>query len=160
MRHSYVHEELKNVMSAFRYDAHPMGMLISTITALSTFHPEANPALTTQEGMRRMLRAFPCSCDVAQHSFMLVLSVLLGMAMHVLLLTVASAHIVSCSCHVPCSFPCPSSLLPPVYNDERLRNKQIHRLIGTMPTIAAYAYRHRIGRPYVAPSGKTLTYAE
>jgi len=46
-----------------------------------------------------------------------------------------------------------------VYANEKLRNKQIHRILGTMPTIAAYAYRHRIGRPYVAPSA-TLGFAE
>jgi len=73
-----------------------MGMLISTITAMSTFHPEANPALVGQN----------------------------------------------------------------VYTDDKVRNKQIHRILGTMPTIAAYAYRHRIGRPYVNPSAKGLTYTE
>jgi citrate synthase len=45
MRHTYIHENLKTMMKSFRYDAHPMGMLISTITAMSTYHPEANPAL-------------------------------------------------------------------------------------------------------------------
>jgi citrate synthase len=33
------------MMKSFRYDAHPMGMFISTMSAFSTFHPEANPAL-------------------------------------------------------------------------------------------------------------------
>jgi citrate synthase len=33
------------MMKSFHYDSHPMGMLISTIAAISTFHPEANPAL-------------------------------------------------------------------------------------------------------------------
>jgi citrate synthase len=47
-----------------------------------------------------------------------------------------------------------------VYKDVRLRNKQIHRMLGTMPTIAAYAYRHRIGRPYVDPSEEGLYYTE
>ncbi|RKO84369.1 citrate synthase-like protein, partial [Blyttiomyces helicus] len=44
-RNQYVHSELEKQMLTFRYDAHPMGMLISTIASLSTFHPEANPAL-------------------------------------------------------------------------------------------------------------------
>ena len=35
--------------------------------------------------------------------------------------------------------------------DEQSRKKQIHRLIAKVPTIAAYAYRHSIGRPYVYP---------
>ncbi|TPX60390.1 hypothetical protein PhCBS80983_g01809 [Powellomyces hirtus] len=45
MTHTYVHSELEKQMMTFRYDAHPHGMLISTIASLSTFHPEANPAL-------------------------------------------------------------------------------------------------------------------
>jgi citrate synthase len=39
--HTVVHENIKEQMSAFRYDAHPMGMLISTVAALSTFYPLA-----------------------------------------------------------------------------------------------------------------------
>ena len=39
--HSMVHENIKKFMDGFRYDAHPMGMLIGTIGALSTFYPEA-----------------------------------------------------------------------------------------------------------------------
>lgn len=39
--HTVVHENIKRQMEAFRYDAHPMGMLISTVAALSTFYPEA-----------------------------------------------------------------------------------------------------------------------
>jgi citrate synthase len=35
--------------------------------------------------------------------------------------------------------------------DEQSRKKQIHRLVAKVPTIAAYAYRHSIGRPYVYP---------
>ncbi|KAJ3201035.1 hypothetical protein HDU67_001639 [Dinochytrium kinnereticum] len=45
MMHTYIHTEIERQMLTFRYDAHPMGMLISTIASLSTFHPEANPAL-------------------------------------------------------------------------------------------------------------------
>jgi citrate synthase len=40
--HTFVHENIKTLMQAFRYDAHPMGMLISTVAALSTFYPDAN----------------------------------------------------------------------------------------------------------------------
>jgi citrate synthase len=39
--HTVVHENIKELMASFRYDAHPMGMLISTVAALSTFYPEA-----------------------------------------------------------------------------------------------------------------------
>ncbi len=39
--HTFVHENLKSLMQGFRYDAHPMGMLMSGVGALSTFYPEA-----------------------------------------------------------------------------------------------------------------------
>jgi len=39
--HTIVHENVKELMVGFRYDAHPMGMLMSTVAALSTFYPEA-----------------------------------------------------------------------------------------------------------------------
>ena len=39
--HTFVHENLKSLMQGFRYDAHPMGMLLSSVGALSTFYPEA-----------------------------------------------------------------------------------------------------------------------
>jgi citrate synthase len=39
--HTYVHENIKKSMEGFRYDAHPMGMLLSTVGALSTFYPAA-----------------------------------------------------------------------------------------------------------------------
>jgi citrate synthase len=39
--HTFVHENVKGLMEAFRYDAHPMGMFISAVAALSTFYPEA-----------------------------------------------------------------------------------------------------------------------
>lgn len=82
-------------MKSFRYDAHPMGMLISTLMTVSTLHPEANPALAGQG----------------------------------------------------------------VYKDQKMRNKQIQRILGIVPTIAANCYRHRIGRNYNKP-GSSLDYAE
>ena len=39
--HTIVHENIKQILEAFRYDAHPMGMLVSIVGALSTFYPEA-----------------------------------------------------------------------------------------------------------------------
>jgi citrate synthase len=39
--HTFVHENIKEFMQGFRYDAHPMGMLLAAIGALSTFYPEA-----------------------------------------------------------------------------------------------------------------------
>ena len=39
--HTYLHENIKKLMEGFRHDAHPMGMLLSTVGALSTFYPDA-----------------------------------------------------------------------------------------------------------------------
>ncbi|MBI5464146.1 MAG: citrate synthase [Ignavibacteriales bacterium] len=85
--HTIVHESIKKLMEAFRYDAHPMGMFISTIAALSTFYPEAKEL-----------------------------------------------------------------------NDPENRMTQICRLIAKVPTIAAFAYRHSKGAPYIYPDNE-LTYA-
>ena len=85
--HTFIHENVKKLMEGFRYDAHPMGMFISTMAALSTFYPEAKNIF-----------------------------------------------------------------------DEETRQKQIYRLIGKVPTIAAFAYRHSKGMPYVYPDND-LTYA-
>ena len=85
--HTFVHENIKKLMEGFRYDAHPMGMFISTIAALSTFYPEAKDVMNPE-----------------------------------------------------------------------VRQKQIFRLIGKVPTIAAFAYRHSRGMPYNYPDNG-LTYA-
>src|SRR6185503_3941704 len=39
--HTFINENLKSLLDAFRYNAHPMGKLISTVAALGTFYPEA-----------------------------------------------------------------------------------------------------------------------
>jgi citrate synthase len=39
--HTFLHENVKDFMDGFRYDAHPMGMMLATVGALSTFYPEA-----------------------------------------------------------------------------------------------------------------------
>lgn len=96
MKHTFIHKDIADMMKSFRYDAHPMGMLITSIAALGTVHPEANPALAGQN----------------------------------------------------------------VYSSHKMRNKQIHRLIGAIPTLAAFSYRHRIGRPFVYPSHQNLSYSE
>jgi len=40
--HTFVHEDIKKFISGFRYDAHPMGMLLASVGALSTFYPDSN----------------------------------------------------------------------------------------------------------------------
>jgi citrate synthase len=78
--HTFVHENVRSFMQGFRYDAHPMGMLLASVGALSTFYPDANQI-----------------------------------------------------------------------KDPEIRYLQIIRLIAKMPTLAAFAYRHSMGQPYVYP---------
>jgi citrate synthase len=78
--HTFVHENIKKFVEGFRYDAHPMGMLLATTGALSTFYPDAK-------------------------------------------------HI----------------------DDDQERHMAAVRLIAKMPTLAAFAYRHNLGLPYVYP---------
>jgi citrate synthase len=85
--HTILHENTKKFIDGFHHDAHPMGMLVSTVAALSTFYPDA------------------------KHIF-----------------------------------------------DADSRRKQTYRLIGKMPTLAAFAYRHSRGLPYAYPDND-LSYA-
>ena len=60
--HTFVHENLKSLMQGFRYDAHPMGMLLSSVGALSTFYPEARAIRDPQvrhEQIIRMIAKMP-----------------------------------------------------------------------------------------------------
>jgi citrate synthase len=78
--HTFVHENVKGFMQGFRHDAHPMGMLLGSVGALSTFYPDANQ----------------------------------------------------------------------IKNPDN-RHLQTIRLIAKMPTLAAFAFRHAMGQPYVYP---------
>jgi citrate synthase len=86
--HTFVHEDIKNLFETFRYDAHPMGMLLSGVGALSTFYPDAK------------------QIDDPEERYMAAI-----------------------------------------------------RLIAKVPTLAAFAYRHNLGLPYVYPDND-LNYAE
>jgi citrate synthase len=52
--HTYVHENVKKFIDGFHYDAHPMGILVSTLAALSTFYPEAK-AVSDQAGQQEQV---------------------------------------------------------------------------------------------------------
>ena len=54
--HTMFHESLKKLMDAFNYDAHPMGMLISTIAALSTFYPDAKDIFNAESRRKQTWR--------------------------------------------------------------------------------------------------------
>ncbi|QNE18995.1 citrate synthase [Kribbella qitaiheensis] len=60
--HTFVHENLKTFMQGFRYDAHPMGMLLASVGALSTFYPESRDIFDEESRalqIRRMIAKMP-----------------------------------------------------------------------------------------------------
>ena len=52
--HTFIHENIKKFIDGFRHDAHPMGILMSTVAALSTFYPEAK-RITDAEARRKQI---------------------------------------------------------------------------------------------------------
>lgn len=54
--HTFVHENVRDFMQGFRYDAHPMGMLMSSVAALSTFYPEARDIYDPQSRNVQIIR--------------------------------------------------------------------------------------------------------
>ncbi|MBS3942351.1 MAG: citrate synthase [Actinobacteria bacterium] len=60
--HTFIHENIKQFMDGFHHDAHPMGMLVSTVGALSTFYPEAkdiSDADNRHKQIVRLIAKFP-----------------------------------------------------------------------------------------------------
>jgi citrate synthase len=60
--HTFIHENIKQFMDGFHHDAHPMGMLVSTVGALSTFYPEAkdiDEEETRHKQIVRLIAKFP-----------------------------------------------------------------------------------------------------
>ncbi len=60
--HTFVHENVKKFIDGFHHDAHPMGILVSTIAALSTFYPEARAVsdqVRQQEQIVRLIAKMP-----------------------------------------------------------------------------------------------------
>jgi citrate synthase len=54
--HTYVHEKIKQFINGFHYDAHPMGVLVGTVGALSTFYPEAKEIFDADCRMKQVVR--------------------------------------------------------------------------------------------------------
>jgi citrate synthase len=67
--HTYVHENIKSFMDGFRYDAHPMSMLASTVAALSAFYPEAKNIQDAQLRRIQMMRMVAKMPTLAAFSF-------------------------------------------------------------------------------------------
>jgi citrate synthase len=54
--HTFIHENLKQFIEGFRYNAHPMGMLMATVSALSTFYPDASKISDPENRMLQITR--------------------------------------------------------------------------------------------------------
>ena len=67
--HTWVHENIKKFMDGFHHDAHPMGMLISTVAALSTFYPEARDASDPETRRLQIIRLIAKMPTLAAFAF-------------------------------------------------------------------------------------------
>ena len=67
--HTFVHENVKSFIQGFRYDAHPMGMFLATIGALSTFYPEAKHVHDKNIRMLNVVRLLAKVPTIAAWSF-------------------------------------------------------------------------------------------
>lgn len=67
--HTLLHENVKQQLQAFRYDAHPMGMFISTVAAFSTFYPEAMNIHNAENRLAQIKRLIAKVPTVAAFSY-------------------------------------------------------------------------------------------
>jgi citrate synthase len=67
--HTFLHENLKSLMQAFRYDAHPMGMFVSSVAALSTFYPKAKDVMNPKSRLRQIKRLIAKVPTIAAFSY-------------------------------------------------------------------------------------------
>src|SRR3954465_14457025 len=67
--HTFVHENVKSFMQGFRYDAHPMGMLLASVGALSTFYPDASKIKDAEIRYMQIIRLIAKMPTLAAFSF-------------------------------------------------------------------------------------------
>ncbi len=67
--HTMVHETTRHFVERFRYDAHPMGMLVSTVAALSTVYPEAKNVLDPENRWHQIVRLIAKVPTIAAYSY-------------------------------------------------------------------------------------------
>jgi citrate synthase len=67
--HTFVHENIKTFVEGFRYDAHPMGMLVGTVGALSTFYPDAKNIFDAPNRRLQMIRLLAKMPTIAAFSY-------------------------------------------------------------------------------------------
>ena len=69
VHHTFMHENIKQLMHAFRHDAHPMGMFIATVAAMSTFYPEARKIHDEEIRLKQIIRLIAKVPTVAAFSY-------------------------------------------------------------------------------------------
>ena len=67
--HTMVHENIKDLVDAFRHDAHPMGMFISAVAALSSFYPDASQIFDADVRQRQIKRLIAKVPTMAAYSY-------------------------------------------------------------------------------------------
>jgi citrate synthase len=67
--HTWLHENVKIFMDGFRYDAHPMGILVSTVGALSTFYPESKKIFEKEIRLKQIHRLIAKMPTIAAFSY-------------------------------------------------------------------------------------------
>jgi citrate synthase len=67
--HTFVHENIKRFVEGFRYDAHPMGMLLASVGALSTFYPDAKAIMDEDERYLATIRLIAKMPTLAAFSY-------------------------------------------------------------------------------------------
>ena len=67
--HSLIHEDIKKIIDAFRYDAHPMGMFVSGLGALSTFYPESKQVFDKEKRLTQIHRLIAKAPTIAAFSY-------------------------------------------------------------------------------------------
>jgi citrate synthase len=67
--HTFLHENARRFIDGFRYDAHPMGVLIATVAALSTFYPEAKEIKDEKQRRQQVVRLMAKMPTIAAWSY-------------------------------------------------------------------------------------------
>jgi len=67
--HTFIHENIKKFMDGFHYDAHPMGMLVGTVGALSTFYPDAKSIFVTDARRKQIYRLIAKVATIAAFAY-------------------------------------------------------------------------------------------
>ena len=69
--HTLLHENIKKFIDGFHHDAHPMGILVSTIGALSTFYPDAKDIRDEPSRHKQIVRLIAKTATVAAFFFIM-----------------------------------------------------------------------------------------